>query len=237
VHLSVFPPWKHLLQTAIYGYLTGMKQLSFMVLIAAAIACGCKQRAKERTLYNKEFDWTITIPAGFDSMTNEEIGKLQEQGIEDLEKTYGQEAKLTNSNLFGFTRRRATYFYAGWELFNPAEDGDYEELCRLWNEMIYVTLKARTPGAILDSFSATETISGLEFPVFRVKVWETSKTASSSYTEFMYYIKPFGKKVLLINIASADRNDQLAIMTAWRKSKFGAGDGSLTTDGGLPIAD
>lgn len=204
VHLSAFAHPGYLLQSTIYDYLTGMKLFLFIVLIAAAVACGSRQQSKERTIYNKEFSWTITIPAGFDSMTKEEL------------ETSGAEPGDMGGTLFGFKRKESTLFFAKWVPFDLTEEDSYEDAIAVLNKMIYKGLKAQVPGARLDSFSAMENISGMKFPVFGVKA-----IRARTMTEYMFYRKPFGKKELVIYIGSSDMADQLDILTAWRNSKFG----------------
>lgn len=198
-----------------------MKQLLFTVSVLAALICGCGQQdktneKKEKTVYNKEFGWTMTIPAGFDSMSVEEIRRVEGTGIEAMEKTHDMDIENRGATILAFRSNQTTYFNSSRQPFDTAADGNYEEGFYLLNKMIYRTFRTQMPAADLDSSSTKETISGLEFLLFRVRV-----SLASDTTECLYYRRLFGKKELVVNIASANKKEQAAALTAWRDSKFG----------------
>jgi hypothetical protein len=85
--------------------------------------------------------------------------------------------------------------------------------------MIYATFETQMTGARLDSSSSIETISGLQFLVFKVRVG-----LGDTVLDCWYYRRLFGKKELLVNITTADKEKQKALLEAWRKSKFGSDD-------------
>jgi hypothetical protein len=196
-----------------------MKKLLFAMSVLAAVICGCNDRevAKERHLYNKEFDWTITIPEGFDTLTAEEWDRIQGKGAEAIKKTYGVEIESRPHTIFVFRNNKLNSFEANWEPFDTLTDGDFDELSQLTNEMIYGTFEAQMPDAKLDSSSSTETISGLEFRVFSVNLKMPNKTT----LECMHFTRLFGNRTLSVNITTLEKKKKEAMLKAWRSSKFG----------------
>ncbi|HEY0067110.1 MAG TPA: hypothetical protein VGB46_07105 [Flavisolibacter sp.] len=191
-----------------------------MVSILAGVICGCggQQKTDEKMVYNKEFDWMMIIPEGFDSMTTEEVRTIQGKGLEAMEKTYGREIEDKGGTIFAFKSGQTALFHGNWQPFDSSL-GSYGEGYRALNRMIYATFETQMTGARLDSSSSIETISGLQFLVFKVRVG-----LGDTVLDCWYYRRLFGKKELLVNITTADKEKQKALLEAWRKSKFGSDD-------------
>lgn len=200
-----------------------MKQLLLMVLVAAAVFSGCGQQEKkaketETVLYNKEFDWMIAIPAGFDSMTKEEVRIMQGRGVKAMEDTYDIDIEQKGGTIFAYKNGLTNLFHSNWQPFDSA-DGNYEDGYRAVNNMIYRTFETQIPGAKLDSSSSTEKISGMEFKVFKVEINLPNNPALDCW----YFRRLFGRKELLVNITSSDQEHGTALLKAWRSSNFRAG--------------
>ncbi|HEY0067109.1 MAG TPA: hypothetical protein VGB46_07100 [Flavisolibacter sp.] len=196
-----------------------MKHLLFTALVVAAVFAGCSERekAKERLIYNKEFDWTITIPEDFDTLTPKEWAKIQGRGAEAIEKTYGTEIENNSNTIFVFKNSKFNYFESNWQPYDTAEVSSYEETCQAVNDMIYGTFEAQMPDARLDSASSTETISGLEFRVFKVNIG----LPDDKNLECRLYTRLFGNREFSVNITTLDKEKRAALLKAWRGSKFG----------------
>jgi hypothetical protein len=191
------------------------------MLVAAAVFTACGQQEKkaketETVLHNKEFNWTIAIPDGFDSMTKEEVRMMQGRGVKAMEDTYDIDIQQKGGTIFAYKSSETTLFHSNWQPFDSA-DGSYDDGSHLVNKMIYRTFQTQIPGATLDSSSSTEKISGLEFKVFKVEV----NLPNTPRLDCWYFRRLFGKKELLVNITSADRPKETALLEAWRSSKFG----------------
>lgn len=197
-----------------------MKQLLFTVLLAAAVFVGCSERekAKERLIYNKDFNWTITIPEDFDTLTPKEWAKIQGQGTEAIEKTYGTELENMAKTIFVFRNSKYNYFESNWQPYDTTDTTSYEETCRAVNDMLYGTLEAQMPDAKLDSTSSVETISGLEFRVFKARII----LPDGKDLECRLYSRLFGNREFSVNITTLDKEKRAALLKAWRSSKFGA---------------
>src|SRR5688572_32619477 len=76
--------------------------ISLILILAALLVAGCSVKSEERKIYNKEFNWTITIPAGFDSVKAEDWEKLQSKGTAAVEDTFGQEVVNQAKIIFVF---------------------------------------------------------------------------------------------------------------------------------------
>lgn len=194
-----------------------MKKLLFTLLVLAAVFAGCGEREKaaERLIYNKDFNWKITIPENFDTLTPKEWAKIQGRGAEAIEKTYGQEIENNSKTIFVFRNSQYNYFESNWQLFDTTDN--YEETCQAVNNMVYGTFEAQMPGVSLDSSSAIETISGLEFRMFRVNI----RLPDEKNLECRLYTRLFGNREFSVNITTLDKEKREALLKAWRSSKFG----------------
>lgn len=196
-----------------------MKQLFYTMLLAAAAFAGCgeREKAKERLIYNKDFDWTITIPEDFDTLTAKEWAKVQGRGAEAIEKTYGAEIENRANTIFVFRNSQFNYFESNWQPYDTVADGNYEETCQAVNAMIYGTFEAQMPDAKLDSASSKEIISGLEFRVFRVYIG----LPGGKSLECRLYSRLFGNREFSVNMTTLDKDKRAALLKAWKESKFG----------------
>ena len=53
------------------------------------------QTSPKKEIYNKDFNWTISIPENFDTVTAEQWAKIQNKGADAIEKTF--EEKIDNN--------------------------------------------------------------------------------------------------------------------------------------------
>src|SRR5688572_22063965 len=143
-----------------------------LLLIISIFFQSCKNQSNTpaQTLYNKEFNWTITIPAGFESISPEEWKKMQNKGAEAIKKTYDVEVENNSNTIFVFKSDQFNYFQSEYELFDSSSGESYSELIRNTNEVIYETFEAQMPDASLDSASFEEIIDGKLFQVFKIKM-------------------------------------------------------------------
>jgi hypothetical protein len=176
----------------------------------------CTPHAKERYIYDKQFKWRITIPENFEEVTIDEALELQKQGIDSLGKTIGTKVENHAKNIFDFKSGELNHFLSNYQPFDTLEDGNYLELCKAIDGVVYETFKTQMPGTKIDSITSVEVIDGLEFQSFKLKLIYPNKMVMN----FILYTRLFGKKQFSCNIIYADIEKGNLMFSAWKNSKF-----------------
>ena len=130
-----------------------MRKYIYLLMLASCFLTSCKGQTKteKKSIYNKNFKWTITIPAGFDTVASEKWAKLQNRGADAIEKTYDGKVENNGKTIFVFQNDQFNYFESNYQPFDTTKDGNYLEGFREVNNMLYGTFKAQMKDAKLDS--------------------------------------------------------------------------------------
>lgn len=187
----------------------------FLVLVCLA-SCKGQPKSEKKTVYNKDFKWTISIPAGFDTVSAENWVKMQNRGAEAIEDTYGEKVENNSKTIFVFKKDQFNYFESNYQHFDPATDGDYADAFKEVNKVIYGTFEAQMKGAKLDSSSSKQTISGLEFYTFKVVITIPDKMVMC----LQMFSRLFDKKEFTVNIMTVDKQKEKELLDSWLSSKF-----------------
>lgn len=196
-----------------------LKRPVFVFFFAAsAVLTGCKTRpdAAARTLHNNDFNWTITIPENFTSVSPEEWEKLQNKGAQAIEKTYGEKVENQATTLFVFKNGDYNYLESNYQLFDPEVDGDYRESCRTVSEIVYETFASQIPGAKIDSSTSVESIGGLDFHTFNLVL----DLPNGMKIRSMMFSRLFEEKDFAVNITYVDEEAGEKMREAWKNSTF-----------------
>lgn len=191
-----------------------------LVMVLAIFGCTSQQQSKPRSLHNAEFDWTITIPEGFESVPAEEWEKMQNKGAQAVQNTYGEKVENLSTVIFVFRKGQFNYLEANYQPFDPAIDGDYRESYKGVNEILYETFRTQMPNASLDSASSVQSVSGLEFQKFDITIGLPNGVKLKS----QMYSRLFGDKDFSVNIMYADEEPGEKMTTAWLTSVFQSGN-------------
>jgi hypothetical protein len=186
-------------------------------LVAILLSCPAAAQTAKKEIHNKEFNWTIVIPEGFESVTAEEWTRLENKGADAIEKTYGEKVENRAKTIFVFRSDRLHYLESNYQSYNVKEDGDYLESVKSVNDVLYGTFEAQLPNARLDSAFSTEVISGLTFQRFKIAITLPNKMILNVWM----YSRLFGKKDFSLNIMAVDKEKERLLLEAWRSSKFG----------------
>jgi len=187
-----------------------------MILFTFA-SCKSQITSAPKEIYNKDFDWTITIPESFETVSPEEWQKMQNRGAEAIEKTFDEKVDNQAKTIFVFKNDRSNYFESNYQSFDVTEDGDYLESNRAVQDVLYETFKAQMQNPRIDSLSATETIDGLKFHVYKMSIY----LPNDMVMELLMYSHLFGKRDFTVSILTLDKEKQKVLLNAWRESKFG----------------
>ena len=171
---------------------------------------------KEKQVYNKDFKWRITIPANFESISDEQYAQLQQKGTDALQKEAGEKIENNSVRIFAFRSDRFHYFESNSQPFDAATDGDFYSVCKGVDGMVFNTFKNQIPAtAKIDSTLSTETIDNLTFQRFQLKI-----TINNTVLNLLLYNRLFDKKELTVTIFYVDQSQGDQLLTAWRNSKF-----------------
>lgn len=197
-----------------------MRTTMTFVMMLAISCCTSQQQSKPQTLHNTEFNWTITIPEGFESVPTGDWEKMQNKGAQAVQNTYGEKVENLSTVIFVFRKGQFNYLEANYQPFDPATDGDYRASCKGVNEILYETFRTQIPNASLDSTSSIQSVSGLEFQKFDISIGLPNGVKLKS----QMYSRLFGDKDFSVNIMYADEEPGEKMTTAWLNSVFGSGN-------------
>ncbi|HEY3403824.1 MAG TPA: hypothetical protein VGK59_10585 [Ohtaekwangia sp.] len=194
-----------------------MKKITFIYALLLVSGIACKgQISTSLTLYNSEFNWTIVIPEDFNSVSAEEWSRLQNKGEDAVEKTYDAEVTNQVKTIFVFKSGDFNYLESNQQPYDVSVDGNYLETCKQIKEILFETFRTQMPNAKIDTLSAVETISGLEFQKFRVDI---DMPNGMKFTSLLYS-RLFGKKEFSVNMMYVEASKGQQMLDAWRNSKF-----------------
>lgn len=172
------------------------------------------QETPKKELFNKEFNWTITIPENFENVSPEYLEELENKGLEAIEETYGDTPINKSTVIFAF-RNKQNYFEANHQPFDVEVDGNYNEVWQEVNQILYNTFRAKIPTAKIDTTISNEIIDKLKFKKFEMKIKYQNQVMT-----YTMYNRLFGKKELTVNMVYSDKLKGQKMLESWRKSKF-----------------
>lgn len=176
----------------------------------------CTGQPKKKEVYNDMFKWTITIPEKFENVNPEEWKRLQNKGMDAIEKTYDGKLENDSKTIFAFKNDQFNYFESNYQPFDSTKDGSYLESFKSVNEMLYATFKAQMPDAKIDTATSQETIAGLSFYTFKTTIYFPNKMVM----DLWMYSRLFDKKEFTVNIMTVDKTKRELLLDAWKTSKF-----------------
>lgn len=191
-------------------------KITCLFLFLGLYSCTSQTETNSKTIHNKDFNWTITIPENFNSIDEKDWNKTQQKGKDAIEKTFGEEMINQATTIFTFKNGQFNNFEANYQPYDIEIDGNYLETYHDVNEMLYQTLETQIPQAKLDSISSTQKISGLEFQRFDVVVHFPNgiKMKTTGFSRL------FGKKEFTLNITAVNDKIRQQMLDAFLNSKF-----------------
>lgn len=194
-----------------------MNKLKYFILGLTIIYQSCNgQTTPKKEIYNKDFNWTITIPENFENVSAVEWAKMQNKGADAIEKTYNDEVVNQAKTIFVFKSGQLNYFESNYQPFDTAIDGDYLESCKNVNNILYETFITQMPDIKIDSISTVEKIDNLEFQAFKMKIEYPNKMIMNA----LMFNRLFDNKEFSVNIMYVDDKKGEQMLDSWKKSKF-----------------
>ena len=195
-----------------------MKKLNYIILCLIILFASCTaQTSPKNEIYNKDFNWRITLPKNFDTVSATEWTKMQNKGIDAVEKTFDEKVDNQAKTIFVFKSDKLNYFESNYQPFDTATDGSYLEACNSVHAVLYETFLTQMPGVIIDTIASIQKIDDLAFNTYEMKVTYPNNMVLHAHMFSML----FGKKDFSVNIMYVDNPKGELMLDAWKKSKFG----------------
>ncbi|MDB4921352.1 hypothetical protein [Mucilaginibacter sp.] len=167
-------------------------------------------------VFNKEFNWHITIPNNFKSLSADDYTKLQQKGVNAMEKTTDSKIENNSTPIFAFRADQLHYFESNSQPFDTIKDGNYAEVSKEVYNILFETFKQQMPSAKLDSSLSTEIIDKLTFIRLNILITLPNKVVIN----MLMYNRLFDKKELTVTMMFVDKDKGDMLLNAWRNSRF-----------------
>ncbi len=188
-----------------------------LIICITLLIQGCGgQTTSKKEIYNKDFNWTITIPENFENVSSEDWKEIQNKGADAIEKTYDGEVINQAKTIFVFKSDHLNYFESNYQPFDTATDGNYLESCMNVYNVLYETFKTQMPDVKIDTTRSVERIDNLEFQAFKMKV----EYPNEMILNLMMFSRLFDKKEFSVNIMYVDQLKGEQMLASWKNSKF-----------------
>jgi hypothetical protein len=202
-----------------------MKTNLSLIFLYATILAACSPSApeakisKKDTFTSNEIGWTIEIPKGFTSLSNNRIEANEQKGREAIEKVSGETTKTDSLiHLINFQKNQFNALSATIERFNESVDGDYGKHNKMVKKLIFDTYTDQK--IKIDTLSSKEIIKKVPFNVFHIKIYGPNGSVIMSQVIYANLIKGYDFGVA---INYNNESDKKALIDAFKNSAF---DGS-----------
>lgn len=195
-----------------------MRIIFYVFICLTFIFQGCAgQSGTKKKIFNKDFNWSITIPDNFDTVSAEQWAKIQNRGADAIEKTYDQKVENKSKTIFIFKSDQLNYFESNYQPFDTAVDGNYEASCNNVKEMLYQTFITQMQGVKVDTVTSTEKVDNLDFQTLKMNV----TYPNNMVLNILMFSRLFDKREFSVNIMYVDKAKGELMLNAWKQSKFG----------------
>lgn len=191
------------------------KLLTSFLLICLFVSCS-DSKVKNRQIFIEEFNWKITVPEGFEYMSEKEVQATRNKGLNLLEEKLGEEIEDITKVIFWIQNGELNGLEANFQPFDIQEDGDYKESNDYINKFSVEALTSKYPQIQVDSLTSFEKIDDLNFQKFYAKF--TYPNGMIFYTHSYSHL--FGNKDFTVSITYLDEKIGEKMLESFRKSKF-----------------
>jgi len=191
-------------------------RIAFVLLFQVSICYG-QTASDAQVFHSNDFNWTISIPKGFEKVPDTVWAKIQNKGATAIENTHDMKVVNRAKTIFVFRSDQFHYFEANYQPYDPSKDGDYQKLFKDVNDILYETIKGSMPKAELDTSYSREVVGNKDFNVFILSARITPQVT----LHILMYSRVFGRKEFTVNIMYVDAEKGKSLLDAWRGSTFG----------------
>ncbi len=177
----------------------------------------CKsQKLNDNQFHSEMFNWTITIPEGFKSISEKEGQKIHDKGMDVLQESVDAEVVDLSTNIFMFKDNEMHFFESNYQPYEEEDGMSYKEYCKGVNDILYQTFIDQMPGIQIDSTISRETIDHLEFQKFAIHI----HYPNNMDLHINLFSRLFGDKEFSVNIVYQDEQKGDLMLNALMHSKF-----------------
>jgi len=155
--------------------------------------------------------WKVKVPSDFTIMDSAQVAALGNNGANDATTAFG-----TTKTLVSFNKGQYNFFSSTITPFDPARDGDWNEISSKRKNRILESLRTQAPAIKIDTLSSVETIDGLEFHKFQIITTYQSKLVMNT----LMYSRLYKGFDYGINISYTDESVGKELQLILASSKF-----------------
>ena len=129
----------------------------------------------DTTFFIKEVNWTFSLPQDFKRLDSVKIAAINERGKKIVDSVNDINLDvLETKTVFAAQTIAKNYFEATISTYNSKKLSDYKKRIANANDIVFKTY-ASLPGAEVDSTTTFQTVGGLSFNEFEVRVSRNGK--------------------------------------------------------------
>ncbi len=178
--------------------------------------CSCTTAPSDKRVFEfEEFKWTITIPQGLKSKSDEVWKDRQQDGMKILEQTVGEELVDQTHPIFMYQKGVNT-FDSNWQSYDSSEISSYVEDHKYVNQLLFETFEDQMPKASLDSTYSQQRVGDLVF--HRNDIFIEMPQDLNLYT--VGFSRLFGTRELTVNMVYIDEHIGEQMIDAFLESSF-----------------
>lgn len=158
------------------GLLKTWKPVIISLLVLCIAACNRHEKTKaELTTLNisEKYSLSLVLPDGWDVMTAKEIENMEERGIELLQETTGMPVESFHEYLLQIRKDAFNSLLINKQIYNPEEDGPYDELQEMLFEIVLETITAQ--GLSIEHDIEEEQLDGFAFKRLNIKLFDPKR--------------------------------------------------------------
>lgn len=196
-------------------------KLYFLTLIfGVCIGCNSSAPKEEKTnlatYSSKEIGWTIEIPEGYKTLSQNRMKENEKKGKEAIGKVTNEEVITDNLiHLVNFQKNQFNSLIATAEIYDTKQNGDLLISNQPVKNMIYDTYASQK--IKVDTLSGTEVIAGNKFYTFNIKLYGPSNQVLMNQVMYSQIINGYDFGV---TINYNNETDREILINAFKNSKF-----------------
>jgi hypothetical protein len=194
-----------------------MKFLFLFACYFVSLSYAPGQQITPIDFYNKDYQWSMPVPAQFDSVGAEPWKNIQMVGPAGIEVAYNARPALHTKTLFVYRKGDLNYMEAYNQPFDSIVEGDSLQSCKAINSEILQAYHFLLPDLKIDSSYDTLRIDNINFLAFKTTVTYPNQAVLTVYM----FNTLLNKKKLTVSIMYMSETLGTRMLNAFKKSTFG----------------
>jgi hypothetical protein len=195
---------------------------NYLLILFALIMAACNSSArkneqpKPKTFVGKEIGWTIIIPDGYQSISQNRVQANEQKGKEAIENASGEKVEINGLiHLINFQKNQFNSFQATIQPYSEKQNGNYNESNELTKKAVYDAYTAQK--IKVDTSSYQKIYAGKSFAAFAINIYGPNGNIIMKQVMLSRLVKgyDFG-----ITINANNNGDEKILFDALENSKF-----------------